>query len=96
LILLIIASGVSGLVLGRLFRSYALVPATLLIIVPAWYLGIEQGFVAGTVAFALSAVVMQVCYFTSLMTHLLIENLSVIDKVQSEASPSPPELKSSS
>jgi hypothetical protein len=96
LILLIVASGVSGLLLGRFFRSYALIPATLLIIVPAWYLGTEQGFVAGMVAFALSAVVMQVCYFASLMTHMLVENLSVIDKVQSEASPSPPELESSS
>jgi hypothetical protein len=92
LLLLIIASGISGLLLGRFFRPSALVPATLLILAPAWHLGVEQGFGAGVLTFILGAVVMQVCYFVSLMTYLLFENLSVIDNVPSEASLSPPEL----
>jgi hypothetical protein len=46
-------------------------------------------------AFVLAAVVMQVCYFVSLLTHLLIENLSVIDKVPPKAYPSPPDISSS-
>jgi hypothetical protein len=92
LILLIIASGICGLLLGRFFRVYALLPAALLIIAPAWYLGQEQGFSTGMLAFVLSAALMQVCYFASLMTHLLIQNLSVIENVPSEAAQSPPEL----
>jgi len=54
------------------------------------HLGTAQGFEAGVLAFVASAVVMQIAYFASLMTYLLIENLSVIDDVQSEASSSPP------
>jgi hypothetical protein len=90
LILLMVASGIIGLLLGRFFRPYALIPATFLIIAPAWHLGTEQGFGAGVLALVVSAVVMQIAYFASLMTYLLIENLSVIDNVQSEASSPPP------
>jgi hypothetical protein len=92
LILLMIASGASGVLLGRFFPAYALVPTTFLIIAPAWYLGVEQGFVIGMLAFVVSAVVMQVSYFASAMTYLVIENLSLIDQVQSEASPPLPEF----
>ncbi len=90
MVLLIVASGIIGLLLGRFLRPYALIPATFLIIVPALHLGTAQGFEAGVLAFVASAVVMQIAYFASLMTYLLIENLSVIDDVQSEASSSPP------
>ena len=93
LILLIIASGIAGALLGRFFRGYAVVPATIMIMVPAWYLGHEQDFATGVTAFVISAAVMQVSYFAILLTHLLVENLSVIDRVQSEASPSPPESR---
>jgi len=93
LVLLIIAGGVAGLLLGRFFRAHALIPATMLIMVPAFYLGFEQGFATGAIASVVSAVVMQVTYFTSLLIYLLIENLSVLDHVQSEASPPLPELR---
>jgi hypothetical protein len=87
LVLLILASAVAGLVLARTFRAYSLIPATMLIMVPAWYLGHEQGFATGMTAFVVSTVVMQVVYFVSLLTYLLIQNLSLLDHVQSEASP---------
>ncbi|WGD50650.1 hypothetical protein QA641_34455 [Bradyrhizobium sp. CB1650] len=93
MVLLIIAGGVAGCLLGRAFRAYALIPATMLILVPAFYLGLEQGFATGATAFFVSAVVMQVAYFTSLLIYLLIENLSVLDQVQSEASPPLPESR---
>jgi hypothetical protein len=64
-----------------------------MILVPAWYLGHEQGLATGVTAFVVSAVVMQVSYFTILLTCLLVENLSVMDRVQSEASPSLPESR---
>jgi hypothetical protein len=91
LVLLIIASGIAGVILGRFFRGYLVIPATILIVVPAWYLGHEQGFATGVTAFVVSAMVMQVFYYATFLTCLLVENLSMIDKVQSEASPSLPE-----
>ena len=90
---LIIASGIAGLLLGRFFRGYAVVPATILIMVPAGYLGHEQGFATGVTAFVVSAMGMQVFYFAIFLTYLLVENLSVIDQVQSEASPQLPESR---
>jgi hypothetical protein len=87
LVWLILASAVAGLVLARTFRAYALIPATVFIVVPAWYLGAQQGFAIGLTAFVVSTVVMQVVYFASLLTYLLIQNLSLLDHVQSEASP---------
>ena len=93
MVFLIIASGIAGVLLGRFFRGHAVVPATILILVPAWYLGHEQGFATGVTAFVVSAMVMQVFYFAIFLTCLLVENLSVLDRVQSEASPSLPELR---
>ena len=93
MVLLIIASGIAGVLLGRFFRGYAVVPATIMIIIPAWYLGHEEGFATGVMAFVVSAIVMQVFYFAIFLTYLLVENLSVIDQVQSEASPSLPESR---
>jgi hypothetical protein len=93
LVLLILASGVAGLLLGRSFRAHAFIPATMLIMIPAFYLGLEKGFATGAIAFVVSAVVMQVSCFTSLLICLLIENLSVLDQVQSEASPPLPEAR---
>ncbi len=65
----------------------------MLILVPAWYLGTQQGLMTGVTAFVVSAGVMQVVYFASLLTRLLVENLSVLDHVQSEASPPLPESR---
>lgn len=65
----------------------------MLLMVSAFYLGLEQGFATGATAFLVSAVVMQVAYFTSLLIYLLVENLSVLDQVQSEASPPLPESR---
>jgi hypothetical protein len=93
LVLLIIASGIAGVLLGRFFRGLAVVPATILIMGPAWYLGYEQGLATGVTAFIVSATVMQIFYFAIFLTCLLVENLSVLDQVQSEASPSLPELR---
>jgi hypothetical protein len=93
LVLLIIASGIAGLLLGRFFRGYMVVPATILIMVPAWYLGHEQGFATGVTAFVVSAIAMQVFYFATLLTYVVVENLSAIDRVQSEASPPLPESR---
>ncbi|WP_271597529.1 hypothetical protein [Bradyrhizobium sp. CCBAU 45384] len=91
MVVLMIASAVAGVLLGRFLRAYALIPATMLILAAAWYLGLEQGFTTGALAFVASAVVLQVVYCASLLIYLLIANLSVLDQVQSEASPQMPE-----
>jgi hypothetical protein len=91
-IVLIMAGAITGLLLGRFFRAYALIPAVLLLIVPSAYFGHQEGLGTGVLAFVLSVVAMQVCYFVSIMAHLLIENLSVIEKVSPKAAPAPPEL----
>ena len=93
MVLLIIASGIAGVFLGRFFRGFAVVPATILIMVPAWYLGHEQGLATGVTAFVVSAMVMQVFYFAIVVSYMLIESLSVIDRVQSEASAQLPESR---
>ena len=95
MIWLVVASGMGGLLLGRLFRAYALIPATLLIVALAWWLGREDGFGHGVLAFVLAAVVMQICYFASLLTYRNIAKLSVIDKVPPKAYPTPPDISSS-
>lgn len=92
--MLIMAGAVTGLLLGRFFRAYSLIPAVLLLIVPSTYFGYEQGLGTGVLAFVLSVAAMQVCYFVSIMAHLLIENFSVIERVSPKATPSPPELSS--
>jgi hypothetical protein len=93
MILLIAAGAISGFLLGRLFRVYALIPAVLVLTAPAFYLAQNQGFGTGLLAFALSAAAMQVCYFASVMAHLLAENTS-IKKTPPEGAPSPSELGS--
>ena len=91
MIVLIMAGAITGLLLGRFFRAYALIPAVLLLIVPSAYFGHQEGLGTGVLAFVLSVAAMQVCYFVSIMAHLLMENLSVIEKVSPKAAPAPPE-----
>jgi hypothetical protein len=84
-LLLAIASGLIGIVLARFFRAYALIPAILFIVVPAYFLGQAQGLSAGLIAFAVGAVVMQICYFVGMVAFVLIDNFS-IEKAPSESS----------
>lgn len=72
MILLILLSAAGGALLGRFYRLHALFPATAAVLAPAGYLGFQQGFVIGLLAFVLSVVALQVCYFASLFAHLAI------------------------
>jgi hypothetical protein len=85
ILLLTVASGLIGVVLARFFRVFVLIPALLVIAVPAYFLGRDQGVSAGLIAFALSAVAMQVSYFVSMVAIVLMENFS-IEKAPSESS----------
>jgi hypothetical protein len=85
ILLLILASGLIGIVLARFFRVYVVIPAMLFIIVPAYFLGQYHGLSAGLIAFAASAVAMQVCYFVGMVGFVLIDNFW-IEKAPSESS----------
>ncbi len=93
MILLIAASAISGFLLGRFFCVVALIPATLVLVAPALYLGLDRGLWTGVLAFVLSAAAMQVCYFAGVMTQLLMENRSA-KKAPPGAAIVPPELGS--
>ena len=85
ILLLTIISGLTGILLARFFRVFALIPAILVIVVPAYFLGHDQGMSAGLIAFAFAAAAMQICYFVGMVAFLLIDNFS-IEKAPSESS----------
>jgi len=85
ILLLILASGLVGIVLARFFRVYAVIPAMLFVIVPAYFLGQHLGLSFGLMAFAAGAVVMQICYFAGKVAFVLKDNFS-IEKAPSESS----------
>ena len=71
---LIIASGVCGLLFGRYFRIYALVPATLVLAGIAYFLASGQGFAIGMLSLVLAMVAMQLCYFLSVVIIIFMDN----------------------
>jgi hypothetical protein len=85
ILLFTVASALIGIVLARFFRVFVLIPALLVIAVPAYFLGQDQGMSVGLIAFALSAAAMQICYFVSMVAFVLMDNFS-IEKAPSESS----------
>jgi hypothetical protein len=71
---LIIASGVCGLLFGRYFRIYALIPATLVLIGIACFLASKQGLAIGVLSLVLAAVAMQLCFFLSAAITMFADN----------------------
>ena len=74
---MIMASGLAGIFLGRFARVYALIPAAFLLIIPVPYLVQTSGFAAGLLSFWFSLVAMQLAYFVSMMSRMLIQAPSV-------------------
>src|ERR1700692_4970551 len=62
---LIIASSVCGLLFGRYFKIYALIPAALVLAGIAYFLASKQGLAVGALSLVLATVAMQLCYFLS-------------------------------
>ena len=71
---LIIASGVCGLLFGRYFRPYMLIPATLVITGIACFLASKQGLAIGALSLVLATVAMQLCYFLSVAAAVFMDN----------------------
>ena len=71
---LIIASGVCGLLFGRYFKMYALLPAALVVAGMACYLASKQGLAIGVLSLALATVAMQLCYFLSVAVTVFMDN----------------------
>jgi len=72
---LIIASGVCGLLFGRYFKIYALIPAALVLAGISYFLASKQGLASGMLSFVLAAVAMQLCYFLSAAVTIFMDNI---------------------
>jgi uncharacterized membrane protein len=71
---LIIASSVCGLLFGRYFKMYALIPAALVIAGIAYFLASKQGMTLGVLSLVLATVAMQFCYFLSVAAAVFMDN----------------------
>jgi ABC-type Fe3+-siderophore transport system permease subunit len=71
---LIIASGVCGLLFGRYFKPYALIPAALVVTGIAYFLASKQGLAIGVLSFVLATVAMHSCYFLSAAITMFMDN----------------------
>jgi hypothetical protein len=71
---LIIASGVCGLLFGRYFNPYTLIPATLVITGIACFLASKQGLAIGALSLVLATVAMHSCYFLSAAITIFMDN----------------------
>jgi hypothetical protein len=71
---LIIASGVCGLLFGRYFKVYALIPATLVLVGIAYFLASKQGLAIGVLSLVLATVAMQLCYYLSVVITVFMDN----------------------
>ena len=69
---LIIASGVCGLLFGRYFKIYALIPATLVLAGIAYFLASKLAI--GVLSLVLAMVAMQLCYFLSVTVTVFMDN----------------------
>jgi ABC-type Fe3+-siderophore transport system permease subunit len=72
---LIIASGVGGLLFGRYFKMYALIPAVLVIAAIAYCLASRRGLAIGVLSLVLATVAMQLCYFLSAAITIFMDNI---------------------
>ena len=71
---LIIASGVCGLLFGRYFKIYALIPATLVLAGIAYFLASKQGLAIGVLSLVLASAAIQLCYFLSVGVSIFMDN----------------------
>jgi hypothetical protein len=61
---LVVASGICGLLLGRYFKVYVVLPMVLVLLGPAYFLG-QADMMRGILAFVFSLVAMQFCFLIS-------------------------------
>jgi ABC-type spermidine/putrescine transport system permease subunit II len=72
---LITASGACGLLLGRYFKLYTLIPAALVVTgVAYFFLASKQGLAIGVLSLVLATVAMQLCYFLSAVITIFMDN----------------------
>ena len=81
---LIIASGVCGLLFGRYFKIYALIPATLVLAGIAYFLASKQGLAIGVLCLVLATAALQLCYFLSVAATIFMDNFEPAARVPSE------------
>jgi hypothetical protein len=87
---LIIASGVCGLLFGRYFKIYALIPAMLVLAGIACFLASQQGWAIGVLSFVLGTVAIQLCYFLSVGVTIFMDNVEPAKAPSEESGPVTP------
>jgi hypothetical protein len=68
------ANGVCGLLFGRYFKMYALIPAALVLAGIAYFLASKQGLAIGVLSLVLATIAMQFCYFLSVVVTVFMDN----------------------
>ena len=73
---LILASGICGVLFGRYFRIYSLIPAEFVLAGIAYFLASQQGWAIGVLSFVLATVAIQLCYFLSVAVSMFMDNFA--------------------
>ena len=73
---LVLVSGVSGLLLGRYFIAYALLPAAFVLLAAVYFGGQADGLMNGILAFVFSLIAMQVCFLISGIIQVFLDNFA--------------------
>jgi hypothetical protein len=87
---LVAASGVCGLLFGRYFKVYSLIPAELVLAGIAYFLASQQGWAIGALSFVLATAAIQICYFLSVGVHIFMDNAEPAKAPSEESGPLTP------
>lgn len=73
---LVLASGISGLLLGRYFKIYVCFPTILVLVAAAYFVGHTDGLMAGVLAFVFSVIALQICFLIGATVRVFTENFA--------------------
>jgi hypothetical protein len=73
---LVLVSGVSGLLLGRYFIVYALLPAIFVLLAAVYFGGQADGLMKGILAFVFSLIAMQGCFLIGATIRVFRDNFA--------------------
>jgi hypothetical protein len=73
---LVLVSGVSGLLLGRYFIAYALLPAIFVLLAAVYFDGQADGLMKGILAFVFSLIAMQGCFLIGATIRVFRDNFA--------------------
>ena len=74
MLVLVVASGICGLLLGWYFKIYVTLPMVFVLLGPANFLGQADGPMRGILAFVFGLIAMQVCFLISAIIQVFLDN----------------------